>query len=60
VYFILQQKIIVQIEKNPYNVDETRVVNTDRLWICQKINFQLEALATVIMTILKKWLTEGR
>jgi hypothetical protein len=37
-----------------YNVDETRVVNTDRLWICRKINFQLEALATVTMTILKK------
>jgi hypothetical protein len=28
---ILQQKIIVQIEKKTYNFDETRVVNTDRL-----------------------------
>jgi hypothetical protein len=34
-----------------YNVDEMRVVNTDRLWICRKINFQLEALATVTMAI---------
>jgi hypothetical protein len=50
---ILWQKLIVQIKKN-YNVDETRVVNTDRLWICQKINFQLEALATVTRMILKK------
>jgi hypothetical protein len=38
--------------KKPYNVDETRVVNMDRLWICRKINFKLEALATVTMTIL--------
>jgi hypothetical protein len=56
---ILQQKLIVEIEKN-YNVDETRVVNTDRLWICRKINFQLEALATVTMAISKKLLAEGR
>jgi hypothetical protein len=60
VYFILQQKLIAQIEKNPYNVDETRVMNTDRLWICRKINFQLEPLATVTMAILKKLLAEGR
>jgi hypothetical protein len=25
--------------KKNYNVDEMRVVNTDRLWICRKINF---------------------
>jgi hypothetical protein len=31
----------------------------DRLWICRKRKFQLEALATVIMTILKNgWLKE--
>jgi hypothetical protein len=48
------------MEKKTYNVDETRVVNTDRLWICRKINIQLEALATVTMSILKKWLAEGR
>jgi hypothetical protein len=32
----------------------------DQLWICRKINFQLEASRTVTMTILKKndWLNE--
>jgi hypothetical protein len=34
------------------------MMNTDRLWICQKIKFQLETLATVTMVILKKWLAE--
>jgi hypothetical protein len=42
------------MEKKTYNVDETRVVNMDQLWIYRKRNFQFEALATVIMTILKK------
>jgi hypothetical protein len=60
VYLILQQKIIVQKEKKTYNIDETLVVNTDRLWICRKINFQLEARRTVTMTILKKLLAEER
>jgi hypothetical protein len=35
-------------------------MNMDRLWIRRKINFQLEALATVTMMILKKLLAEGR
>jgi hypothetical protein len=35
-------------------------MNIDRLWICQKINFQLEAFATVTIAILKKLLAEGR
>jgi hypothetical protein len=59
VYFNFTAKINSRNRKK-YNVDEMRVVNTDRLWICQKINFQLEALATVTMVILKKWLAEGR
>jgi uncharacterized protein YxjI len=58
-YFNFIAKINSQNRKK-YNVDETRVVNMDRLWICRKINFQLEALATVTMAILKKWLAEGR
>jgi hypothetical protein len=34
-------------------------VDTDRLWICRKINFQLKTLTTVTMTILKNgWLKE--
>jgi hypothetical protein len=58
VYLILQQKLIVQIEKKTYNIDETRMVNADRLWIRRKINFQLEARRIVTMAILKKWLAE--
>jgi hypothetical protein len=46
--------------KKTYNVGETKVVNMDRLWICRKRKFQLEALAIVTMTILKKWLAERR
>jgi hypothetical protein len=57
---ILQQKIIVQIEIKTYNIDEKRVLNTDLDWICQKIHFQLEIFATVIMMILKKWLEEEK
>jgi hypothetical protein len=60
VYFNFTAKINSRNRKKNYNVDETRVVDTDRLWICQKINFQLEALTTVTMTILMKWLVEGR
>jgi hypothetical protein len=60
VYFNFTAKNNSPNRKKTYNVDETRVVSTDRLWICRKINFQLEALATVTMAILKKWLAEGR
>jgi hypothetical protein len=60
VYFNFTAKINSPNRKKTYNVDDMRVVNTARTWICRKINFQLEALATVTMTILKKWLAEGR
>jgi hypothetical protein len=60
VYLIFTAKINSPNRKKTYNVDETRVVNTNQLWIGRKINFQLEALATVTMTILKKWLTEKK
>jgi hypothetical protein len=59
-YFNFTAKNNSRNRKKNYNVDETRVVNTDRLWICRKINFQLETLATVTMMILKKWLAERR
>jgi hypothetical protein len=60
VYFNFTAKNNSQNRKKNYNVGEMRVVNMDRLWICQKRNFQLEALATVTMTILKKCLAERR
>jgi hypothetical protein len=60
VYFNFTVKINNPNRKKTYNVDEMRVVNTDRFWICRKINFQLEAFVTVTMTILNKWLAEGR
>jgi hypothetical protein len=61
VYFNFTAKInSPNRKKKTYNIDDMRVVNTDRILICRKINFQLEALATVTMTIFKKWLAEGR
>jgi hypothetical protein len=41
------------------SVGETKVVNMDQSWIYRK-KIQLEALAAVTMTILRKWLAERR
>jgi hypothetical protein len=60
VYFNFTAKINSPNRKKTYNIDEMKVVNTDRFWICLKTHFQLEALATVTIAILKKWLAEGR
>jgi hypothetical protein len=54
VYFNFKKKIIAQIEIKTYNIDEKKLVNTDRSWISQKIHFQFKTLATVTMMILKK------
>jgi hypothetical protein len=60
VYFNFTAKNNSPNRKKTYNVDETRVVNMDQLWICWKRNFQLKTLATITVAILKKWLTERK
>jgi hypothetical protein len=54
VYFNFTAKINSPNRKKNDNIDDKRVMNTNRVWICQKINFQLKVFATVTMTILKK------